>query len=282
MECIKIARQIIRKENLPEGSNGRQAVEDLVWDALDTLKARASEIEVSDNMAQYLRNLEQVGGRVTEYDDDDDEEEGEEEEEESDDSDEEENDTEMELDGGEGNMKLQTSQAINITVSSLPAFPYSGNAKALEKSITLPGKLRLPANYGIQHFADPDMDEVNINMRHEDLKLVGLFLLLVLDDPREMEAMVLSYAISKNLTIMELADMMTNAYGPREKTHEEIEMETQMQTTLPPPALTRVFFQPLALRTFTLDNPQTRNTDNSPGPRELLEGAEAMQEEEQL
>ncbi|PSS12980.1 hypothetical protein M430DRAFT_263254 [Amorphotheca resinae ATCC 22711] len=194
----------------------------------------------------YLRNLEQVGGRVTEYDDDDDdeEEEEEEEEEESDDSDEEENDTEMELDGGEGNMKLQTSQAINITVSSLPAFPYSGNAKALEKSITLP---------------------VNINMRHEDLKLVGLFLLLVLDDPREMEAMVLSYAISKNLTIMELADMMTNAYGPREKTHEEIEMETQMQTTLPPPALTRVFFQPLALR-----------------PRELLEGAEAMQEEEQL
>jgi hypothetical protein len=281
LECIKIARRIIRKENLPEGSNSRQAVEDLVWDALDTLKARASEIEVSDNMAQYLRNLEQVGGRVTEYDDDEEEEE-EEEEEESDDSDEEENDTGMELDGGEGNMKLQTSQAINITVSSLPAFPYSGDAKALEKSITLPGKLRLPANYGVQHFADPDMAEVNINMRHEDLKLIGLFLLLVLDDPREMEAMVLSYAACKNITITELADMMTNAYGPREKTYEEMEMETQMQTTLPPPALTPVFFQGLALRTFTLDNPQTRNTDKSPGPRELLEGAEAMQEEEQL
>jgi hypothetical protein len=173
MECIDYAQEILRAERLPAGSNARQAIEDLIWDARETLQARCPEVPLPEDIEASVWTEQRARARQLDDDEDDEDEE------------------------------------------DAPAVPRVADSS----SVVALASLHLPPNYDLTLPlpAPNTLREFAYDVEPHYLPLVGLMLLLLLDDPPALEAHVLAYARAKGLRDEDVQELMRGAYVPRRR-----------------------------------------------------------------
>lgn len=177
MECIDYAQEILRAERPPAGSNARQAIEDLIWDARETLQARCPEVPLPEDIEASVWTEQRARARQL--------------------------DDEEEEDEDEDDAPAVAPRVVPVSSSSSRAL----------------ASLHLPPTYELT-FPPPapnTLREFAYDVEPQYLPLVGLMLLLLLDDPPALEAHVLAYARAKGLRDEDVQELMRGAYVPRRR-----------------------------------------------------------------
>jgi hypothetical protein len=206
MESIDYAQDIIAEENLPVGTNARQAIEDLILDARDTLKRRCQDIQLPEDIMASVWS--QPRSRThDDFDEDDDEEEEEEDED---------VDVDLEDDDESDDDDPPTPTSTDLMIlDDAPPSPTALQARILQHS-----SLALPSNYQLSTgsaVATPLFEDFAYELDPQHLPLVGLVLMLLLANPPALRENVLAYAAAQGMRDEDVSEMMARAYGPRRR-----------------------------------------------------------------
>ena len=237
---VELAQGILRSEKPRKGSCVRQAIEDLILDARDTLKIRCPDVQVPEDIMEPIKPVEAEPEleRMLEveldrkymqgYDEDEDEDD------ESDEDDDEEDFTDDAEDAGNEEDQETSSDSAPCSTTSNLDISTDLSALVLNTSSTTPPNAPprltslLPPSYSLS--ANPpytSLHNFSFEVEPQDLHLLGLILMLVLHDRQGMERAVLRFARGRGLSDEEIAGMVSGAFIPRRVDEEEEEQEEQ-------------------------------------------------------
>ncbi|KIN04963.1 hypothetical protein OIDMADRAFT_25571 [Oidiodendron maius Zn] len=254
IKTVELAQAILQHEKPRTGSCARQAIEDLILDARDTLKIRCPEVGIPEDVMEPIRYVELKESRNVqdsvfeegedngkyipagedgsededdESDSDDDDEE--QEEDSSDDCDEEDQDENSNQDGQHEHQEVSSPSSTcsttpsnpmdistNLSFLALTTTPFSPSQCASSPISHLNNFL--PSPYTLLH--TPPLSEVSdfaFDVEPQDVHLLGLILTLVLRDREGMQRTILRFARRKGVSDIQIAEMVRGAFVPRRK-----------------------------------------------------------------